>query len=118
MVDNITCQERELLYKATIQLLALLVERVGNQDDPINLNAMLLRRVWRTALKCEGFSPCMKDNIVFKLNIDPQIALEIGVPPQADLWSYVWTIGPRKDVAYDLVEVSIPCMSWFGGNID
>ncbi|ESZ91616.1 hypothetical protein SBOR_8015 [Sclerotinia borealis F-4128] len=107
MVDHVTCLDRELLYKATIQLLALLVERVDNNDDPLNLNAQLLKRVWRTALKCEGFSPCMKDNIVFKMNIDPQIALELGVPPQADLWSYVWTIGPRKDVAYDLVEYYI-----------
>ncbi|RAL59057.1 hypothetical protein DID88_008975 [Monilinia fructigena] len=64
MVDYITCLDRELLYKATLQLLRLLVERVDNNDDPINLNAQLLKRVWRTALKCEGFSPCMKDNIV------------------------------------------------------
>ncbi|QSZ34636.1 hypothetical protein DSL72_007490 [Monilinia vaccinii-corymbosi] len=107
MVDYITCLDRELLYKATMQLLRLLVERVDNNDDPINLNPQLLKRVWRTALKCEGFSPCMKDNIVFELNIDPQVALELGVPPRADLWSYVWTIGPRKDVAYDLVEYYI-----------
>lgn len=107
MVNYITCQDRVLLYKATTQLLALLVERVESNDDPLNLNSQLLKRVWRTALKCEGFSPTMKDNIAFQMKIDPQIALELGVPPQADLWSYVWTIGPRKDVAYDLVQVSI-----------
>ncbi|ATZ53869.1 hypothetical protein BCIN_09g06370 [Botrytis cinerea B05.10] len=106
MVNHITCQDRELLYKATMQLLGLLVERVDNNDDPVNLNAQLLKRVWRTALKCEGFSPCMKDNIVYKLKIDSTTAFECGVPPQADLWSNVWTIGPRKDVAYDLVQVS------------
>ncbi|TGO81517.1 hypothetical protein BPOR_1122g00010 [Botrytis porri] len=104
MVNHITCQDRELLYKATMQLLGLLVERVENNDDPVNLNAQLLKRVWRTALKCEGFSPCMKDNIVFKMKIDPTTAFECGVPPQADLWSNIWTIGPRKDVAYDLVQ--------------
>jgi hypothetical protein len=94
-----------MLYKATVQLLELLVERVDNSEDPINLNQQLLKRVWRTALRCEGFSPTMKDNIVFRMNIDPQLALELGVPPKADLWSYVWCIGPRKDVSYDLVEV-------------
>ncbi|TGO45165.1 hypothetical protein BCON_0416g00010 [Botryotinia convoluta] len=104
MVNHVTCQDRELLYKATMQLLGLLVERVDNNDDPVNLNAQLLKRVWRTALKCEGFSPCMKDNIVYKMKIDPTTAFECGVPPQADLWSNVWTIGPRKDVAYDLVQ--------------
>ncbi|TGO76152.1 hypothetical protein BELL_0171g00010 [Botrytis elliptica] len=104
MVNYVTCQDRELLYKATMQLLGLLVERVDNNDDPVNLNAQLLKRVWRTALKCEGFSPCMKDNIVYKMKIDPTTAFECGVPPQADLWSNVWTIGPRKDVAYDLVQ--------------
>ncbi|APA12034.1 hypothetical protein sscle_08g068040 [Sclerotinia sclerotiorum 1980 UF-70] len=107
MVNYITCQDRVLLYKATTQLLALLVERVESNDDPLNLNSQLLKRVWRTALKCEGFSPTMKDNIAFQMKIDPQIALELGVPPQADLWSYVWTIGPRKDVAYDLVQYYI-----------
>lgn len=106
MVDYITCQDRELLYKATLQLLRLLVERVENTTEPMLINSQLLKRVWRTALKCEGFSPCMKDNICFEMNIDSQVALELGVPPRADLWSYVWTIGPRKDVAYDLVEVS------------
>ncbi|KAF7952549.1 uncharacterized protein EAE97_002046 [Botrytis byssoidea] len=104
MVNHVTCQDRELLYKATMQLLGLLVERVDNNDDPVNLNAQLLKRVWRTALKCEGFSPCMKDNIVYKMKIDPTTAFECGVPPQADLWSNIWTIGPRKDVAYDLVQ--------------
>ncbi|TGO34471.1 hypothetical protein BHYA_0195g00010 [Botrytis hyacinthi] len=104
MVNYVTCQDRELLYKATMQLLGLLVERVDNNDDSVNLNAQLLKRVWRTALKCEGFSPCMKDNIVYKMKIDPATAFECGVPPQADLWSNVWTIGPRKDVAYDLVQ--------------
>ncbi|TGO09846.1 hypothetical protein BTUL_0152g00010 [Botrytis tulipae] len=104
MVNHVTCQDRELLYKATMQLLGLLVERVDNNDDPVNLNAQLLKRVWRTALKCEGFSPCMKDNIIYKMKIDPTTAFECGVPPQADLWSNIWTIGPRKDVAYDLVQ--------------
>lgn len=107
MVENITLLDRQLLYKATMDLIKLLVNLIERKENPLSLTTQLLKRVWRTALKCEGFSPCMKDNIVFELNIDPQIALELGVPPQADLWSYVWTIGPRKDVAYDLVQVSI-----------
>ncbi|KAM3075932.1 hypothetical protein ACMFMF_005278 [Clarireedia jacksonii] len=106
-VEYVTCADRQMLYKATVQLLELLVERVENAEDPINLNHMLLKRVWRTALRCEGFSPTMKDNIVYRMNIDSQLALELGVPPKADLWSYVWCIGPRKDVPYDLYYIKI-----------
>ena len=57
MVDYITIEDRNLLFNATIDLLKLLLERVNNERDDVNLTQMLLKRVWRAALRCAGFTP-------------------------------------------------------------
>ncbi|KAI9644357.1 hypothetical protein NHQ30_007714 [Ciborinia camelliae] len=111
MVDHIIVEDRQSLFRVTMEMLRMLAATVESNQDPLKLNSQLFKRVWRTALKCQGFSPVQKDDIIFEMKIDPQIALELGVPPQADLWSYIWTIGPRKDVAYDLVQYYMKLIS-------
>lgn len=106
MVDHITIEERNLLHKATIDLLSLLLERINNDKDDICLTPMLLKRVWKAALKCHGFTPAMKDDIVFICQIDAQTAVECGVAPYAPYWKYLWTIGPKPGVPADLLLVS------------
>ncbi|KAH8597719.1 hypothetical protein B0O99DRAFT_507229 [Bisporella sp. PMI_857] len=103
MVDNITIEDRNLLYNATMALLNLLMERINNNTDPLNLNNMLLKRVWRAALKCCGFTPTMKDNIVCTCNIDESFAREIGIAPYASYWKDLWTIGAKPNTPSDLV---------------
>lgn len=109
MVDYITIEERNLMHKATIDLLTLLVERVSEKDD-ICLTPMLLKRVWKAALKCRGFTPTMKDDIVFICQVDDQTAAEYGVAPYAPYWKYLWTIGPKPGAPVDLMLVSLPIL--------
>jgi hypothetical protein len=110
MVEHITLEDRILLFDATIKLLKFLEERVNNppNDEPnINLNNMLFRRVWRAALRCVGFTPTQKDDIVYLFHIDERIARELGVPIFAADWKYLWCIGPKPGVPDDLLLVSL-----------
>jgi len=107
MVDYITIEDRGLLYKATVDLLTLLMDRVNNEADTINLTPMLLKRVWRAALKCKGFTPTMKDDVVYLCNVDEVLAKECGVAPYAAHWKSLWTIGVKPNAPADLVLVSV-----------
>lgn len=107
MVDHITIADRSLLHKATIDLLKLLLERIDSGVDPVNLNLQLFKRVWRAALKCPGFTPCMKDDVVFICNIDDRTALEMGVAPYAVWWKPLFTIGHKPDIPSDTLMVTL-----------
>ena len=106
MVDHITISDRHLLYKATIDLIKLLQERIDSCADPVNLNNQLFKRVWRAALKCHGFTPVMKDDVVFICGIDDRTALELGVAPYAVWWKPLFTIGHKREIPTDTLMVS------------
>ncbi|CAL3962680.1 unnamed protein product [Diplocarpon coronariae] len=103
MVDFITIEDRNFLHKVTLQLIGLLQERIQSEHENINLTPMLLKRVWRAALKCPGFSPSQKDDIAYKCGIDDQFANEMGVPSYAPFWKDLWTIGPKPGAPTDLI---------------
>ncbi|CZT13150.1 uncharacterized protein RCO7_06340 [Rhynchosporium graminicola] len=103
MVEHITIEDRNELHKVTLHLIDLLMERIDSEHEDINLTPMLLKRVWRAALKCPGFSPPMKDDIVWKCGIDEQMALEMGVPAYASFWKDLWTIGPKPGAPTDII---------------
>lgn len=106
MVDHITIEDRSLLHKATLDLIKLLQERIDNDTDPVNLNQMLYKRVWRAALKCPGFTPCMKDDVVYICGIDDRTAHELGVTPYAVWWKPLFTIGAKSGIPADTLMVS------------
>ena len=113
MVDYITIEDRNALHKVTLQLIDLLQDRINNEHENINLTPMLLKRVWRAALKCPGFSPAQKDDICWKCGIDDQLASEMGVPAYAAFWKDLWTIGPKPGVPSDIILVSfVPIELW------
>ncbi|KAH7336225.1 hypothetical protein BKA65DRAFT_403028 [Rhexocercosporidium sp. MPI-PUGE-AT-0058] len=103
MVDYITIEDRNQLHRVTLQLIDLLQDRINSEHENINLTPMLLKRVWRAALKCPGFSPAMKDDICWKCGIDDQIASEMGVPAYPAFWKDLWTIGPKPGAPSDIV---------------
>jgi hypothetical protein len=107
MVDYITIEDRILLHQTTKDLLYLLVDRVSNEKDNVHLSPMLLKRVWKAALKCPGFTPCMKDDFVFICGLDDQTARDHGVLPFASYWKYLWCVGPKPGVPDDYLLVSL-----------
>ena len=106
MVDYITIEDVKLLYKATFELLELLRERIESDTDPVNLNQMLFKRVWRAALKCAGFTQVQKDDIAFICGVDDTTAREMGVGPFAAWWKCLYTIGPKSNFPDDTIMVS------------
>jgi hypothetical protein len=106
MVDYITIEDRNLLHETTKRMLQILIDRIANNDDTVNLNPMLLKRVWRAALTCPGFTPSMKDDIVVIAGLDDQTAIEFGTAPFASFWNKLWTIGPKREAPVDLLMVS------------
>jgi hypothetical protein len=106
MVDYITIEDRVLLFNATIDLLKLLLERVNNEKDNVILTPMLLKRVWRAALRCPGFTPAQKDDFICICSIDDRTAMEFGMVPHAAYWKDLWTIGPKPGAPHDLLLVS------------
>ncbi|KAH8811397.1 hypothetical protein F5884DRAFT_671620 [Xylogone sp. PMI_703] len=103
MVDHITIDERNRIHHATKELVALLVNHIERYPEDLCLTPQLLKRVWKAALRCPGFTPAMKDDIVYLCRIDDDTARLYGVPPYAPYWKYLWTIGAKPNVPDDLL---------------
>jgi hypothetical protein len=106
MVDFVTIEDRDLLHETTMVLLHHLKERLETNEMDVNITPMLYKRVWRAALRCSGFSPVMKDNVVHMVSIDSNTCYEFGLPPYPDYWKELWTIGMKPGAPHDLVLVS------------
>lgn len=111
MVDHITIEDRELLHEATVKLIYLLRDKLEVNEERgevmnNNISHMLFKRLWRAALKCDGFSPSQKDDIIVAAGLDVQVSLENGIPPYAAEWKYLFTLGPKPRVPYDVVFVN------------
>lgn len=107
-MEHITIEDRNMLHEATKILLGLLMDRLGSQaDQHVHINQMLLKRVWRAALRCPGFTPSMKDDIVYIAQLDDCTAIEYGLAPHASYWNKLWTIGPKPNIPVDVILVSL-----------
>jgi hypothetical protein len=114
MVDHITLHQRFLIHKATKALLQQLFHQVnsGRENESTSLTTMLLKRLWRAALQCPGFSVAQKDDIIVLANLGPDVAMEYGLPPFAHLWVFM-TIVPNPKIPMDVVEVtSVPSQAF------
>jgi hypothetical protein len=107
MVEYITIEDRNLLHEVTLKLIVLLQEKLQEVQHDSNLTPMLFRRVCKAALKCPGFSPAQKDDIVVLAGLDERIAAEYGVPPLAADWKYIFTLAPKPGFPLDIVFVSL-----------
>ncbi|SZF00782.1 unnamed protein product [Blumeria hordei] len=103
MVNHITIEDRDLLHRTTMQMLRFLRERVVSDYNNMYLTPMLYKRVWRAALRCRGFSPSQKDDIVLLVGLPWEKAQEFGLPPFAAFWKHLWTIGAHPSAPCDLI---------------
>ncbi|KAG6028453.1 hypothetical protein E4U41_000670 [Claviceps citrina] len=102
--DRITISQRRAAFAATCELLRLLARSIQKQDDPINLNTQLHRRLVTTAMKCPGFTPLMKDDIAYIAGLSETDEREFNQPRLASCWRHQYSISPKPGVPLDVLE--------------
>lgn len=77
-------------------------------DNSVQLTNQLLQRIALGGLRCPGFTPTMKDDIIWMMHIDDTKALEFEQPPFADKWRHLYGLSPKPGFPGDLIEVCLP----------
>jgi hypothetical protein len=94
------------MFTATCELLRLLAQSLRKEDDLINLNAQLHKRVVAAAMTCPGFTPMMKDDIAWMINVDNFEQRAYGQPRFANCWRHQYAVAPKPGIPLDVLEVS------------
>ncbi|VUC20469.1 unnamed protein product [Clonostachys rosea] len=103
--DRITISQRRAIFKATCELIRLLSRSIYKNDNPLNLNKQLYRRVVSAAMNCHGFTPLMKDDIGWLANMsDREQQQSYGQPASANGWRHQYAMSPKPGMPLDVVE--------------
>lgn len=102
--DRITIGQRRAAFKATCELLRLLARSIQKQDDPVNLNNQLQRRLVNAAMKCPGFTPLMKDDIACIAGLSDVDERAFNQPRFASCWRHQYSISPKPGISFDVLE--------------
>ncbi|KAK1730166.1 hypothetical protein CaCOL14_007941 [Colletotrichum acutatum] len=104
MKSNVTVQQRHAMYKATCDLLRILVGHIRDKRDEVNLTHRLCKRVVAAAMRCEGFSITQKDDIAFIVNMSEMEQRSFGQPRFAESWRHLYVLVPKNGVPLDVIE--------------
>ncbi|PHH79671.1 hypothetical protein CDD82_2229 [Ophiocordyceps australis] len=102
--ESITISHRQALYSATERLVQVLMDKIDRDSDSINLNKQLQIRLINAALSCPGFTPLMKDNIAWMLNVSEAEQRHFGQPRAAYAWRHQYSLAPKPGVPLDVIE--------------
>ncbi|KJZ75639.1 hypothetical protein HIM_05102 [Hirsutella minnesotensis 3608] len=102
--DSITISQRHAVYIATERLLQVLAEKIGRGTDPMNLTPQLQARLTNTAMACPGFTPLMKDNLAWMLNVSEMEQRFYGQPLFAHAWRHQYSLAPKPGMPLDVIE--------------
>lgn len=106
MVDFITLQQRGAMFRATCDLVNLLIKSIEVGEHSLQLNRQLLDRLASAAMKCPGFTPVMKDDVAWLSAMDEQKLSLCNQPVNADTWRHIYALAPKPGTPGDLIEVS------------
>ncbi|TQW01121.1 RNA recognition, RNP-1 [Cordyceps javanica] len=104
MTDCITVGQRSAMFQATCDLLRLLLKSLDKNDDPVNLNKQLLRRVTKAAMECPGFTAIMKDDVAWIVGMSEGEQRIYGQPRFANSWRHQYALVPKPGMPLDVVE--------------
>ncbi|KAF4119867.1 hypothetical protein GMORB2_3555 [Geosmithia morbida] len=102
--DKITISQRRALFKATCDLSRLLLRSISRGDDAVYLNARLHHRLAGTAMSCPGFTPLMKDDLAWLLNLDSAGVCLYGQPFSAHGWRHQYGLAAKPGIPLDVIE--------------
>ncbi|RDA90263.1 hypothetical protein CP533_4616 [Ophiocordyceps camponoti-saundersi (nom. inval.)] len=97
--DRITLSQRHAIYSATERLLQVLSTKVKRGCN--GLTTQLLTRLTNAALGCPGFTPLMKDNISWLLNVSDREQRFFGQPRFAHSWRHQYSLAPKPGTPLD-----------------
>ncbi|KAI0403589.1 hypothetical protein F4802DRAFT_598983 [Xylaria palmicola] len=118
MAEHITIKERHAVYEATERIIRALVSKISSQKEKAKsrtakeeeggegerLTPQLLRRLVTSAMLCPGFSVVQKHNIACVAGISPEEAKTFNQPRFPDSWRHQWTLMPKPNIPYDVLE--------------
>jgi hypothetical protein len=67
----------------------------------------LFRRLTTTAMSCPGFTPLMKDDLAWMVNMSDAEQRSYGQPPSAHGWRHQYALAPKAGVSFDVIEVRL-----------
>ncbi|RSL57059.1 hypothetical protein CEP54_008477 [Fusarium duplospermum] len=102
--DFITVAQRGAMYKASFKLIRLLTGAVSRNDDPVNLNHQLFRRVVASVMKCKGFTTLQKDNIAFLVQMGQAEMRMYHQPENASSWVHQYSVTAKAGVPQDVLD--------------
>ncbi|KAJ4310910.1 hypothetical protein N0V84_010731 [Fusarium piperis] len=102
--DFITIAQRGAMYKASFKLIRLLAGAVSRNDDPVNLNHQLFRRVVASVMKCKGFTTLQKDNIAFLVQMGEPEQRMYHQPQNAHSWVHQYSVTAKPGVPQDVLD--------------
>ncbi|KAF7544436.1 hypothetical protein G7Z17_g9954 [Cylindrodendrum hubeiense] len=101
MTEYITITQRTAIYKATCELVRLLARAIEKNDDLINLDSRLFKRVMASAMTCKGFTTVMKDDLAWIVDMTDAQARFYGQPRFADSWTHQYSLVPKPGIPLD-----------------
>ncbi|KPM35669.1 hypothetical protein AK830_g10901 [Neonectria ditissima] len=104
MTECITITQRQAIFNATCELLRLLARAIEKNDDILNLNTQLYKRVIASAMTCKGFTTRMKDDIAWIVDMAEATMIGFGQPRFASSWVHQYAIVPKPGIQLDVVE--------------
>ncbi|RSL94949.1 hypothetical protein CEP52_012340 [Fusarium oligoseptatum] len=102
--DFITIAQRGAMYKASFKLIRLLLGAVSRNDDPVNLNHQLFRRLVASVMKCKGFTTLQKDNIAFLVHMGQAEMRMYHQPEKASSWVHQYSVTAKPGVPQDVLD--------------
>ncbi|CAJ2503585.1 Uu.00g109790.m01.CDS01 [Anthostomella pinea] len=107
MADYITIQQRQACYDACCKMVMTLRNSIRRDPDHDRLTPQLFNRLITSCMLCCGLSVLQKDNLSFLAEMPEEQGRHFNQPRFADLWTHMYTLGPKAGVPLDVLEYYI-----------
>lgn len=108
MAEHITMRQRHAVYKAVIALICRLQNDMRLRRFEEHLTEQLYRRLWTSAMLCDGLTVTMKDDVAYVVGLSDERMREFNMPRFANFWVHQYTMAPKPGTPLDVIEVSSP----------
>lgn len=105
MSAHITIKQRGAMFRATCDLMNLLLKSIQKSPQSTQVNRQLLDRLAAAAMECPGFTPLMKDDIAWIMNMEGEKLRRYNLPQNPFSWRHIYALTPKCGSSLDVIEV-------------